>query len=168
MDYWCKAELKIDQSEPIQVTVRVVRVNAWSVGFQFESLPEDYMAKIRDFVNPIHIGSSLRLVSDKVAPEAFLQGMSAWYHGASGSDLFLWGDKRGGISRALFSLGKNFWEWTDSSGVATGEMERLEGDKVVMHKDATPDPKIRTVVRKVLEHTTVLDYRLVSFLKEKT
>jgi hypothetical protein len=43
-----------------------------------------------------------------------------------------------------------------------------EADKVSLHRDATPDPKTRASVRKVLEHADVLDYRLVSFLREKT
>lgn len=165
--YSCQAELKFD-SVPMLVKVRVVRVSAWSVGFVFESLTADQQEHIQGYVNPLHIGTSLRLVDQKAAPEAFLQGMSSWYHGDSGADLFLWSDTRGGVSRALLCVGQNFWEWSHESGVFTGEVERLEGDKVVLHKDATPDPKTRVMVRKVLEHANVLDYRLGSFLRDQT
>lgn len=164
--YECKAELKI--GERLLVNVRVARVGAWSVGFTFEKLSVDEQEKIKEFVDPLHIANSLKLVDHKAAPEAFLQGMSAWYHGDSGTDLFLWKDKRGGLSRALICLGRRFWEWRENEGVATGDMERLEGDKVTLHRDTTPDPKTRSQVRKVLEHAEVLDYRLVSFLKDQT
>lgn len=165
--YRCRAELKLGGS-PLMVGVRVTRVSAWSVGFVFEDLTEEQQALINEFVDPLHIGQSLRLVDKKGAPGAFQQGMSAWYHGDSGSDLFFWNDQRGGVQKALFCLGRRFWEWQEGGGVSTGEINRLEEDKVVLHRDATPDPRTRALVRKVLEHAEVLDYRLVSFLKEKT
>ncbi len=167
LGHYCQAELKLDGA-PLLVKVRTTRVNAWSVGFVFENLTEEQQEQINAFVDPLHIGSSLRLVDKKGAPEAFLQGMSAWYHGDSGTDFFFWNDSRGGVRKALLCLGLRFWEWQESSGVATGEVIRQEGDKVVLHKDATPDPKTRALVRKVLEHAEVLDYRLISFLQEKT
>lgn len=165
--YHCKAELRLDGA-PLLVTVRVTRVNAWSVGFVFENLTPEQQERVDAFVDPLHIGTSLRLVDRKGAPDAFLQGMSAWYHGDSGSDFFFWNDQRGGLQKALLCLGRRFWEWHEANGVSTGEVQRLEGDKVALHKDATPDPKTRALVRKVLEHAEVLDYRLVSFLKDKT
>lgn len=165
--YECRAELKLDV-EAFLVKMRVTRTSAWSVGFQFDELDEEQQERIRAFIDPLHIGRSLQPVSKSGAPEAFLQGMSAWYHGDSGTDLFLWNDQRGGLNRALLCLGKRFWEWDSANGVATGEVQRLEGDKVALHRDVTPDPKTRQLVRKVLEHAEVLDYRLVSFLREKT
>jgi hypothetical protein len=165
--YRCRAELKLG-SQTLLVEVAVARVSAWSVGFTFESLPAAHQDTIRDFIDPLHIGSSLRLVEKAAAPEAFQQGLSAWYHGDSGTDFFFWADQRGGMQRALFCLGNDFWEWREDGGVATGTLERLEGEKVVFHKSATPDPQLRRRVRKVLEHAGVLDYRLVSFLREKT
>jgi len=163
----CQAELKLD-GKPLMVNLRVTRVSAWSVGFVFEDLNRDQQDQIDAFVDPLHIGSSLRQVDRRGAPEAFLQGMSAWYHGDSATDLFFWNDQRGGLQKALFCIGQRFWEWEESNGVATGEVRRQEGDKVALHRDATPDPKTRNLVRKVLEHAEVLDYRLVSFLREKT
>ena len=165
--YECKAELKLDL-EPLLVKMRVTRTSAWSVGFQFEDLQAEQEAQIRSFVDPLHIGRSLQMVDKRGAPDAFLQGMSAWYHGDSGTDLFLWNDQRGGLSRSLLCLGRKFWEWDSLGGVSTGEVQRLEGDKVALHRDVTPDPKTRALVRKVLEHAEVLDYRLVSFLRDKT
>jgi hypothetical protein len=164
--YQCKAELKL--GEPLVVNVRVARVGAWSVGFAFDDLQQEDLEKIKDFVDPLHIGASLKLVDHKAAPEAFLQGMSAWYHGDSATDLFIWKSSRGGLTRALVCLGRRFWEWHEAEGVSTGDMERQEGDRVTLHRDATPDPKTRMQVRKVLEHAEVLDYRLVSFLKDQT
>lgn len=164
--YRCQAELKLD--EPFVVNVQVARVNAWSVGFRFEGMPEESQEKIRSFIDPLHIGLSLKRVVDRAAPEAFLHGMSDWFHGDSGTDLFLWKDSRGGLNRVMFCSGKSFWEWQEGGGVSTGEMERLDGDKVALHRDATPNPKTRTLVRKVLEHAQILDYRLVSFLKDQT
>lgn len=166
LGYQCGAELKL-AGESFHVKVKVARVSAWSIGFTFEELSEFDLERISNFINPLQIGSSLRLVDSRIAPEAFLQGMSAWYHGDSGTDFFFW-NARGGVDRALLCFGKNFWEWREEEGVCTGEIERMEGDKVVLHKDATPDPKTRELVRKVLEHAEVLDYRLVTFLKEKT
>jgi len=165
--YVCRAELKLG-GEPMMVKVKVARVSAWSVGFTFDSLTEDQQARIDAFVDPLHIGTSLRLVDKRGAPGAFQQGMSAWYHGDSGADLFFWNDQRGGLQKVLFCLGRRFWEWQESGGVSTGEVRRQEADNVVLHRDATPDPKTRMLVRKVLEHAEVLDYRLVSFLREKT
>lgn len=163
----CQAELKLGQ-ESIQVKVRVKRTSAWSVGFLFEELSAEQQELIQSFVDPLHIGRSLKIVDKLGAPEAFLQGMSAWYHGDSATDLFLWNDQRGGLSRALFCLGRKFWEWEAGGSVSTGEVQREEGDKVTLSRDVTPDPKTRDMVRKVLEHAEVLDYRLASFLKDKT
>ena len=117
---------------------------------------------------PFTWGRSLRKVEPTGAPDAFLRGLTSWFHGDSGTDVFFWGGNRGGLSRALFCFGRKYWEWDDAQGVATGEIQRLEGDKVVLHREATPDPKTCKAVRKVLEHAEVLDYRLVTFLKEKT
>jgi hypothetical protein len=163
----CEAELKLGQN-PLQVKMRVTRTSAWSVGFVFEELSLEQQEKIRSFVDPLHIGRSLKIVDKLGAPEAFLQGMSAWYHGDSATDLFLWNDQRGGLSRALFCLGRRFWEWESGGTVSTGEVQREEGDRVTLSRDVTPDPKVRDMVRKVLEHAEVLDYRLASFLKDKT
>jgi hypothetical protein len=165
--YRCKAELKLD-GPPFLVGVRVVRVSAWSVGFVFEELDSESRARIEEFVSPLHIGSSLRMVEKEGAPEAFLDGMSAWYHGDTGADFYFWNDQRGGLQRVLLCLGNRYWEWHQADGVSTGEIQRQESDKVALHRDATPDPKMRRLVRKVLEHAEVLDYRLVSFLREKT
>lgn len=164
--YRCKAELKLDST--FVVDLRVARVSAWSIGLAFDELKPEIQQKIKEFVDPLHIGSSLKLVDHRAAPEAFLQGMSSWYHGDSGTDIFFWKDARGGLNRALICLGKRFWEWNHADGVSTGDMERLEGDRVTLHRDMTPDPKTRLQVRKVLEHAEVLDYRLVSFLKDQT
>jgi hypothetical protein len=165
--YRCQAELKLD-GDPFLVKVRVARVNAWTVGFVFEELGPDERVRIDAFLDPLHIARSLKKVDQTGAPDAFLRGMSSWYHGDSGTDLFLWNGARGGLSRALFCFGGKYWEWDETGGVATGDMQRLEGDKVVMHKDVTPDPRTCQTVRKVLEHADILDYRLVTFLKEKT
>jgi hypothetical protein len=165
--YQCRAELKLDV-EAFLVKIRVMRTSAWSVGFQFDELDEDQQHRIRSFLDPLHIGRSLQAVDKLGAPDAFHQGMSSWYHGDSGTDLFLWKDQRGGLSRALFCVGRKFWEWESTNGVTTGEVQRMEGDKVALHRDTTPDPKTREFVRKILEHAEILDYRLVSFLREKT
>jgi hypothetical protein len=163
----CQAELKLGAA-PLLVHVKVMRVNAWSVGMKFEDLSPEQTEEIRAFVDPLHVGSSLRAVNPKGAPEAFGQGLGAWFHGDSGADLFLWNEKRGGLKRALYCAGQRFWEWDSEDGVATGELQRESDDKVMLLKDATPDPRTRAQFRKVLEHAEVLDYRLVTFLKEKT
>lgn len=165
--YRCHAELKLD-GETLQVKVRVTRVSAWTVGFVFEELSPEQQKQLDAFIDPLHVARSLRKVDQTGAPEAFLHGMSSWFHGDSGTDIFLWSGQRGGVSRALFCFGRKYWEWDECLGVATGEIQRLEGDKVVLHKDVTPDPRTCLSVRKVLEHTDVLDYRLVTFLREKT
>lgn len=165
--YHCAAELKLDGAA-MTVKVRVARVSAWTVGFVFEELTSEQRERIEAFIDPLHIARSLKKVDQKGAPEAFLRGMAAWYHGDSGTDLFIWNGARGGLNRALFCLGRKYWEWDDSLGVSTGEMQRLEGDNVVLHKEATPDPRVCLLVRKILEHAEVLDYRLVSFLRDKT
>jgi hypothetical protein len=165
--YQCQAELKLD-GDPLLVKVRVARVSAWTVGFVFEELGPGERERIDAFLDPLHVARSLKKVDPSGAPDAFLRGMSSWFHGDSGTDLFFWNGPRGGVTRVLFCFGKKYWEWDEGAGVSTGEMQRLEGDKVVMHKEVTPDPRTCIVVRKVLEHADVLDYRLANFLKEKT
>jgi hypothetical protein len=162
-----QAELRLE-SAPNSVRLRCSRLSAWSVGFEFADLTDELRGRIQELISPLHIGSSLKKVDRTGAPEAFLQGMTAWYHGDSGSDLFFWGSSRGGVDRALFCLGQKFWEWREESGISTGEMRRQEGETVALHRDTTPDPKTREFVRKVLEHADALDYRLVTFLREKT
>lgn len=165
--YRCVAELKLE-GEAMNVKVRVVRVSAWTVGLLFDDLSPEQREKIDSFIDPLHIARSLKKVDQKGAPDAFLRGMSNWYHGDPATDLFIWNGAGGGISRFLYCCGRKYWEWDESLGVSTGEMQRLEGDKVVMHRDVTPDPRTCQSFRKVLEHADVLDYRLVSFLRDKT
>lgn len=165
--YECAAELKLD-GDLLVVKVKVARASAWAVGFTFLDLSPEQGERINAFIDPLQIARSLKPVDQKGVPDAFLRGMSSWYHGDPATDLFVWNDSRGGLQRALFCSGRRYWEWDEGLGVSTGEMQRLEGDKVVMHKDVTPDPRTRASFRKVLEHAEVLDYRLVSFLKEKT
>jgi hypothetical protein len=165
--FQCAAELKFD-GEPLTVKVRVARVSAWAIGFVFDELSPEQREKIDSFIDPLHIARSLKRVDQRGAPDAFLRGMSNWYHGDPATDLFLWNDARGGLRRALYCFGRRYWEWDEGLGVSTGEMQRLEGDKVVMHKDVTLDPRTVLGFRKVLEHAEVLDYRLVSFLRDKT
>ncbi|MGZ3707015.1 MAG: PilZ domain-containing protein, partial [Bdellovibrionota bacterium] len=138
--YQCKAELKLD-GDILRVKVRVTRVSAWTVGFVFEELTPEQQLLIDAFIDPLHVARSLKKVDQTGAPEAFLRGMSSWYHGDSGTDLFLWNGTRGGLSRALFCFGRKYWEWDEGLGVSTGEIQRMEGDKVVMHKEVTPDPR---------------------------
>lgn len=165
--YECTAELNLE-GELLNMKVRVVLVSAWTVGLRFEELAPEQREKIDAFIDPLHIARSLKKVDQKGAPDAFLRGMSQWYHGDPATDLFLWNGAQGGVNRFLYCSGRKYWEWDESLGVSTGEMQRLEGDKVVMHRDVTPDPRTCQSFRKVLEHAEVLDYRLVSFLKEKT
>jgi hypothetical protein len=165
--YHCRAELKLD-SETLNVKVRVVRVSAWSVGLVFEELAPEQGEKIAAFLDPLHIARSLKKVDQRGAPDAFLRGLTSWYHGDPSTDLYLWGSTQGGVSRALYCCGRKYWEWDEGLGVSTGEMQRMEGDKVAMQRDVTPDPRTVRGFRKVLEHAGVLDYRLVSFLKDKT
>lgn len=162
-----RAELRLGK-DPHQVMLKCTRLSAWSVGFEFVEISDALRALIQDVINPMHIGSTLKKVDRTGAPDAFLQGMTAWYHGDSGSDLFFWGGARGGVDRALFCFGQKFWEWREESGISTGEMRRQEGETVALHRDTTPDPKTREFVRKMLEHADALDYRLVTFLREKT
>ena len=164
----CEAELKLDSGDPMIVKVRVMRVTAWGVGLLFEELSVEQKERIDGFIDPLHIARSLKKVDQKGAPDAFLRGMSSWFHGDSATDLFFWNGSQGSLNRALCCFGRKYWEWDESLGVSTGEMQRLEGDGVVMHKDVTPDPRTCQVFRKMLEHAEVLDYRLVSFLKEKS
>jgi len=165
--FHCLAELKLD-GEILGVKVRVARVSAWTVGLLFDDLSQEQREKIQAFIDPLHIARSLKKVDQKGAPDAFLRGMSSWYHGDPSTDLFLWNGSHGGVNRALYCCGRKYWEWDESLGVSTGEMQRMEGDNVVMLRDVTPDPRTCQGVRKVLEHADVLDYRLVSFLKDKT
>lgn len=163
----CAAELKLGDDSPFKITLRVARTSAWSVGFTYDGLNPPQQDRIRALIDPLQIATTLRLVDARVAPEAFGAGISAWYHGDPGTDLYLWNGRRSDLSRVLFCHGESFWEWRDTDGVTTGRIEQLEGEKVLLHRDATPDPKVRRLARKVLEHADVLDYRLVSFLKDR-
>src|SRR5688500_7297781 len=57
----CEAELKLGL-DPLQVKMRVTRTSAWSIGFVFEELTPEQQEKIRSFVDPLHIGRSLKIV----------------------------------------------------------------------------------------------------------
>lgn len=162
----CEAELKLD-GEPLKVHLKVARTSAWSVGFTFEEMAAPVREKILQFIDPLQIGASLKSVDKKGAPEAFLLGMSAWYHGNSATDLFFWGDSRGGVHKALLCVGSHFWQWQEAGGVSTGEVSRQEGDRVALHRDATLDLRMVNLTRKVLEHADAVDSRLRSFLRER-
>ena len=53
--------------EPTLVKVQVARVSAWSVGFMFEELTPEQNEMIHAFIDPLHVGSSLRLVDRAAA-----------------------------------------------------------------------------------------------------
>lgn len=168
---FCRAELKI---AGIIVTVRlkVARIGAWSIGFVFVDLPEDIKNLISTFIHPLRIGKSMKAVAVNLAPAAFAAGISNWYHGESATDLYFWSNARGGVERVLLCMGQKFWEWDDRADngakVRTGTLDFLETDKVDLHFDKSISQDIQGLAIKVLEHTEVLDYRLVNFLKDQT
>jgi hypothetical protein len=106
-------------------------------------------------------------VENKAAPELLGEEISRWYHGDMGTDIFFWNDARGGVERALFCLGDEFWEWTENSYPKTGRLERAEKEQAKFHYHATPAKRLQERVRLILEHVDVLDYRLVNFLNEQ-
>jgi hypothetical protein len=165
-DYRCEGELKLPDGV-INLSLRVTRVNGWSVGFVFESADSAFEERIASFLDPIMVARSLRLMDQASAPEAFLRGLSVWYHGEPEMDLYLWESGGVGPQRALFCFGERFWEWREEQGAATGLLERRGPDRLALMRDMTPNPKFLVFVRKVLEEADVLDYRLVSFLKER-
>ena len=163
----CSSEIRLGE-ESFPAALRVARVSAWSVGFTFEELAEANIQIIHSFLNPMHIGSSLRKVDLSASPDSSFQNISSWYHGAASSDLYFWTNHRAGIERALLLLGKTYWEWSENDGVQTGIVDNQDTQRTTLQRDHTPNPRVCGLVRKVLEHAEVLDYRLVCFLKEKT
>ena len=160
-----KAELKINE-KPILLELSVVRISAWAVGFAIENLAEADREHFVEFLDPIQIGRSLRSVDSKVAPELVGEGISRWYHGDIGTDIFFWNDARGGVERALFCLGDEFWEWTQNEAPRTGTLERLEKEQAKFHYHGMPEMRLKQRVSMILANADVLDYRLVNFLKE--
>lgn len=165
--FQCSCELHIG-AEILMLPLRVARMSAWSIGFTFVGLTRAQEDKIRNFIDPMRIGATLRKIDDRVAPEAFLQGLNAWYHGDSATDLFIWNDPRGGIQRALMSVGSKFWEWNRDTQIRTGAIEYIDDNRVLMRGDPNPDILLQHFVHKVFDHAEAVDFRLLSFLKEKT
>lgn len=161
-----QAEIKFDQSSEI-VPLIVRRSAAWSIGFEFINPNADLMARIESFLNPLMIGKSLKKVSLDLNPEVAAYGLSAWYHGANATDLYFWSDTRGGVERVLLCVGNRFAEWNTENGLRSGQMERESGDKAQLSFDNSPSGEILILAVKILEQAEVLDYRLVSFLKDQ-
>lgn len=161
-----RCELKLGKEAlPLRVIVR--RIGPWSVGCEFADATSELSSRIESVLNPLRIAKSLQAVKLDAGPEAFAAGISAWYHGDSATDLYLWHDVRGGVSRVLLCMNGRFWEWADRQRSRTGSFERKSPEKAEFTYDSSPDPVMRSLAAKVLEHQEVLDYRLVNFLKEQ-
>ena len=160
------AELKLD-NETFHVPLVVRRVSAWSIGFEFLGADQVLKDKITRFLNPMVIGKSLKKVSLQLNPDVADYGLSSWYHGSAGTDLYFWSDARGGIERVVLCFGDHFWEWSLENKLRTGSFEREGGNRARFAFDENPSGEMVQLAAKVLEHAEVLDYRLVSFLKDQ-
>lgn len=161
-----EAEIKLG-TESISVRVIVRRVSAWSVGCEFLNADKVLLDKVTQFLNPMGIGKSFKKVSLDLNPEMAAYGLSAWYHGSSSTDLYFWNDTRGGIERALLCMGNQFWDWSLENKQRTGTLEREAADLMQLKFDSEPARETLHLAAKVLEHAEVLDYRLVSFLRDQ-
>lgn len=161
-----QAELKLN-GETYQVPLVVRRVSAWSVGFEFLHSDPDLKKQITRFLNPMMIGKSLKKIALQLNPDIADFGLSSWYHGSAGTDLYFWSDSRGGVERVLLCFGDHFWEWSLEHKQRTGSFEREGGNRARFAFDESVSPEMRELALKVLEHGEVLDYRLVSFLKDQ-
>jgi hypothetical protein len=160
------AELKLGE-DTFRITLVVRRVSAWSVGLEFLHDNVDLALKIGQFLNPMVIGKSLKKVALQLNPDVADFGLSSWYHGAAGTDLYFWSDARGGVDRVLLCFGDHFWEWSLENNQRTGSFEREDGSRANFSFDLNLSAEMRALAFKILEHGEVLDYRLVSFLKDQ-
>jgi hypothetical protein len=164
--FTCDAELKLS-GDPFRVKLTVKRISAWAVGFIFENLPDTAEKAIQKSIEPIRVGKSLKEVPPALASQAVSRGISAWYHGDNSTNLYLWFDKRGGIERALLSVGDRVWDWTGEHGARTGILEQMEGLDMKIKHDVTVNPDAVRLATGVLENADVLDFRLTKFLREQ-
>lgn len=161
-----RVELRLGKKTlPLRLLVK--RISPWSIGCEFADPDTELSEQISAMLDPLRIAKSLQKVDTNLSPDAFAAGISAWYHGDSATDLYLWHDARGGVARVVLCLNGCFWEWLDRQRPRTGRYERKAGDQVEFSYDSITNEATRALAAKVLEHQEVLDYRLVSFLRDQ-
>jgi len=144
------------------------------VGCQFESLSDELSQELRQWLDPVSLGDSLRPMPSSSTLD------SIWYNGRSGTELIVWPEARvhtgahfDELKRVWIVLwGQEFVDWDRAAGVRTGTLKLgSERDSVQgvlrwapewLHEDPRPD-----LTKLNLAKTLVLSSKLPDGWKRK-
>ncbi len=87
------------------------------VGCQFVNVGSELHTELRQWLDPVQLGNSLRLMPQGASSE------SIWYNGRSGTEMIVW-PRENALARIWIVLwGQEFVEWDHATGVRTGELK---------------------------------------------
>ena len=131
---------------------RVRRVVPQSVGCEFETISREAAQQLAQFLDPLRLGSELRLMPGADAS-------AAWFHGPSGADLIV-SRTQGAMTEYSFVVMGTFVRWRSGEGLSTGRVEEsgepseqlglLRIQTMSWIPDAAPDLKKLEVAKTVL------------------
>ncbi len=101
--------------EKYPVQARVRHVGPELVGFEFENLTESVSSALNRFLDPSVLGTELKPIPSNEN--------SLWYHGPSGTDVYLWRGVDGSYKRIAIVVLASFIQWDETSGISTGQIE---------------------------------------------
>lgn len=155
-----KLEGKLNLSgEKHRVTAKVRHLGTDLVGCEFEELEGTVRKALNQALSPASMGHELRLI-----PSSSQQG-ALWYHGPFGTDLLLWRDANGDLTRIrLFCLGQ-YIQWESADGLSTGrtrhsyEQSEMHGvvrfETMLLEPDSSPDSEKLEIAKTLILSSNV-------------
>ena len=120
----------------------IVHIKADLVGCRFEALVDGTRAALQRFLDPAVLGHDLKPI-----PSSDLATL--WYHGPSGTDLFLWRGVDGQYRKLALCVLGSFVQWDVGAGISTGragasgERSEVRGimrfETLMLEPDSRPD-----------------------------
>lgn len=161
-----EAELRL-VGDAYRVKLTVQRVDAASAGCRFRDNSPELKERVQSLIDPLRIAASLRAIAPTDSVEAEREGVTHWYHGDLGTDLYLWLDTKKVPLRALLLWNSFVWEWSTSLGARSGRMVPTFQNKQEIEFDSSIQHATVYQARKILENAEVLDYGLKQFLLQQ-
>lgn len=107
--------------EIFDIAARVTWKNEDTVGFELVEPSKQTLNFMRRLLKPIEIAASLRRVDSSFMANN-TEGKT-WYHGDNDTDLYIYRNEAGELSAWQLILGNEFVEWSELSGLSTGEVK---------------------------------------------
>lgn len=154
-----------------QISAKVTRVAREQIGCEFENLSDSVSALLNDALDPKWIGSQL-----KPMPQLDQTGTPYWYHGPSSTEVLIWRELDGSVSRLFAVVLGQYVSWSEPDGLETGwvassgQANRRNGlvfqESLDLRKSETADRHAIELVRQLIQSSSINDPMRTKLIRE--